>query len=146
MQIRMRILVRILVLNFRRCGCGCGFLQSHADLDAESIKFYIHPQNFASFCINPYNCTDFNADFCKVMRIWMRISVELCGSKQCGIPHIFASADADADFRKYPYNCVACEILKKFAHTCKQVHYKYRLDLLGRSTFICNTRFIVLER
>ena len=55
-------------------------------------------QNFASFCINPYNYTDFNADFCRVMRI----SAKLCGSKQCEILLFFDSADAAADFRKSP--------------------------------------------
>ena len=79
-QMRMRISVK-------SCRFGCGI--------------HIIKQNFASFCINPYNCTDFNADFCKVMGIWMRISAKLFGSKQCEISHFFAS-EAAKDFRKSP--------------------------------------------
>ena len=53
----MRIQISVLL-----CGFGCGFLQSHADLDADSIFLYIISQYFASFCINPYNSADLDAN------------------------------------------------------------------------------------
>ena len=79
------------------CRFGCKFLQSYADLDADSIFVYIILQYFASLCINPYNSADLDANFCVVTHILTRIYALFCGF-ECRFQNFYADRNNE-DFR-----------------------------------------------
>ena len=72
LQMRMQMQISVLLCRF-----GCKFLQSYADLDADSIFVYIILQYFASLCINPYNSAYLDANFCVVTHILTRLIFEI---------------------------------------------------------------------